>query len=209
MTDDRHWMYRRRGPRGDCDAEFFNGLQQFFDFVYSRPGVHLNAKIRCPCSKCGNLPHHNKATVTDHLLRYGFMDAYSVWWAHGETLSNNVDPWLATSDVASSSNIEEHVNAEDDIHHMVYDAFCPSENDRPRNETEFAYENVGDAPNRHAQSFYDLLRASTITLGPSSNNQTLLEWLSYMLHCKAKNNITGVGYNDIIQGCRQLLSQED
>ncbi|GKV09925.1 hypothetical protein SLEP1_g21358 [Rubroshorea leprosula] len=135
------------------------------------------------------------------------MDAYSVWWARGETLSNNVDPWLATSDVASSSNIqehvniEEHVNAEDDIHHMVYDAFCPSENDHP--------ENVGDAPNRHAQSFYDLLHASTIPLGPSSNNQTLLGWLSYMLHCKAKNNITGVGYNDIIQGCRQLLSPED
>ncbi|GKV39907.1 hypothetical protein SLEP1_g47607 [Rubroshorea leprosula] len=180
-----------------------------------RPGVHLNAEIRCPCSKCGHLPHHNKATVTDHLLRYGFMDAYSVWWAHGETLSNNVDPWLATSDVASSSNVEEHVNidehvnAEDDFHHMVYDAFCPSENDHPRNETEFASENVGDAPNRHAQSFYDLLRASTIPLGPSSNNQTLLGWLSYMLHCKAKNNITGVGYNDIIQGCRQLLSPED
>ncbi|GKV14333.1 hypothetical protein SLEP1_g25229 [Rubroshorea leprosula] len=213
MTDDHRWMYRRRGPRGDCDAEFFNGLQQFFDFVYSHPGVHLNAEIRCPCSKCGNLPHHNKATIIDHLLRYGFMDAYSAWWAHGETLSNNVDPWSTTSDVAFSSNIEEHVNVEEhvnaDIHHMVYDAFCPSEDDRPRNETEFASENVGDAPNRHAQSFYDLLRASTIPLGPSSNNQTLLGWLSYMLHCKAKNNITSVGYNDIIQGCRQLLSPED
>ncbi|GKU95339.1 hypothetical protein SLEP1_g8710 [Rubroshorea leprosula] len=207
MTDDRRWMYIRRGSRGDCDAEFFNGLQQFFDFGYSCLGVHLNAEIRYPYSKCENLPHHNKATVTDHLLRYGFMDAYSMWWAHGETLSHNVDPWLAASDVTSSSNIkehvniEEHVNANDDIHHMVYDAFCPSKNDRPRNEIEFASENVGDAPNRHAQSFYDLLRASTIPLGPSSNNQTLLGWLSYMLHCKAKNNITSVGYNDIIKGC--------
>ncbi|GLT24911.1 hypothetical protein SLA2020_000730 [Shorea laevis] len=209
MTDDRRWMYRRRGPRGDYDDEFFNGLQQFFDFVYSRPGVHPNAEIRCPCSKCGNLPHHNRALVTDHLLRYGFMDAYSVWWAHGEILSNNVDPWFAASDVASSSNIEEHVNAADDFHHMVYDAFCPSEYDRHRNETEFAYENVGDAPNRHAQSFYDLLRASTIPLGPASNDQTLLGWLSYMLHTKAKNNISGVGYNEIIHGCRKLLSPED
>ncbi|GKV48031.1 hypothetical protein SLEP1_g54870 [Rubroshorea leprosula] len=137
------------------------------------------------------------------------MDAYSVWWAHGETLSNNVDPWFAASDVASSSNIEEHGNAEDDFHHMVYDAFCPSENDRHRNEIEFASENVGDAPNNNAQSFYDLLRASTIPLGPASNNQTLLGWLSYMLHTKAKNNISGVGYNEIIHGCRKLLSPED
>ncbi|GLT28206.1 hypothetical protein SLA2020_031550 [Shorea laevis] len=78
------------------------------------------------------------------------MDAYFVWWAHGESLSNNVDPWLAVGDVASSSNIEEHVNAKNDFHHMVYDAFYPSEDDHPRNETEFASENVGDAPNRHA-----------------------------------------------------------
>ncbi|GLT40965.1 hypothetical protein SLA2020_150590 [Shorea laevis] len=92
---------------------------------------------------------------------------------------------------------------------MVYDAFCPSKNDRHRNETEFASENVGDAPNRHAQSFYYLLRASTISLGPTSNDQTLLGWLSYMLHAKAKNNISGVGYNEIIHGCRKLLSPED
>ncbi|GKV13406.1 hypothetical protein SLEP1_g24414 [Rubroshorea leprosula] len=130
------------------------------------------------------------------------MDAYSVWWAHGETLSNNVDPWFAASDVASSSNIEEHDNAKDDFHHMVYDAFCPSENDRHRNETKFASENVGDARNNNAQSFYDLLRASTIPLGSASNNQTLLGWLSYMLHTKAKNNISGVGYNEIIHGYR-------
>ncbi|GLT96829.1 hypothetical protein SLE2022_144250 [Rubroshorea leprosula] len=192
MTDDRRWMYRRRGPRGDCDVEFFNGLQQFFDFVYSCSSVHPNAEIRCPYSKCENLPHHNKATVTDHLLRYGFMDAYSVWWAHDETLSNNVDPLLAASDVASSSNIEEHVNAEDDFHHMVYDAFCPSENDRPRNETEFASENVGDAPNRHAQSFYELLHASTIPLGPSSNNQTLLEILIHLAQSTAWKHFDAV-----------------
>ncbi|GKV43311.1 hypothetical protein SLEP1_g50615 [Rubroshorea leprosula] len=129
--------------------------------------------------------------------------------AHGETLSNNVDPWFATGDVASSSNIEEHGNAEDDFHHMVYDAFCPSKNDRHRNETEFAYENVGDVPNNNAQSFYDLLRALTIPLGPASNNQTLLGWLSYMLHTKAKNNISGVGYNEIIHGYKKLLSPED
>ncbi|GKU96979.1 hypothetical protein SLEP1_g10160 [Rubroshorea leprosula] len=92
---------------------------------------------------------------------------------------------------------------------MVYDAFCPSENDRHRNETEFASENVGDAPNNNAQSFYDLLRASTIPLGPASNNQTLFGWLSYMLHTKAKNNISGVGYNEIIHGYRKLLSPED
>ncbi|GLT68134.1 hypothetical protein SLA2020_403920 [Shorea laevis] len=46
-----------------------------------------------------NLPHHNKVIVTKHLLNYGFMNAYSVWWAHGETLSGNVDPWLAICDV--------------------------------------------------------------------------------------------------------------
>ncbi|GLT96623.1 hypothetical protein SLE2022_142320 [Rubroshorea leprosula] len=97
------------------------------------------------------------------------MDEYSMWWAHGETLSNNVDLWLAIRDVTSSSNTEEHVNAEDDFHHMVYDAFYPSKNYHPTNETEFPTETIGDAPNRHAQAFYDLLHASTIPLGPSSN----------------------------------------
>ncbi|GLT87969.1 hypothetical protein SLE2022_060170 [Rubroshorea leprosula] len=46
MTDDRRWMYKRQGPHGDCDVQFFNGLQQFFDFVYSHPGVHPNNEIR-------------------------------------------------------------------------------------------------------------------------------------------------------------------
>ncbi|GLU23748.1 hypothetical protein SLE2022_397290 [Rubroshorea leprosula] len=209
MTDNRHWMYRRRGPRGDCDDEFFNGLDQFFDFVYNRPGQNPNAKIRCPCSKCRNLPHHNKVTVREHLVDNGFMDAYSIWWAHGEKLSNNADPWSAVCDVASSSNTEEHVNTENDFRHMVYDAFCPSENYQPMNETEFPSETVGDEPNRHAQTFYDLLRASTIPVGPSSNNQTLIGWLAYLLHTKSKNNITSVGFNEIIHGCRQLLSPED
>ncbi|GLT41119.1 hypothetical protein SLA2020_152050 [Shorea laevis] len=97
------------------------------------------------------------------------MDAYSMWWAHGETLSGNADPWLAIRDVGSSSNTEEHVNVEDDFQHMVYDAFCPYENNHHRNEIEFPAEIVGDTrdePNSHAQAFYDLLHASTIPLGP-------------------------------------------
>ncbi|GLU06567.1 hypothetical protein SLE2022_235910 [Rubroshorea leprosula] len=78
MTDDRRWMYKRRGPCGDYDGKFFNGLQQFFDFVYSRSGVYMNSEIRYPCNKCGNLPYQDKATIIEHLLNYGFMDAYSV-----------------------------------------------------------------------------------------------------------------------------------
>ncbi|GLT95589.1 hypothetical protein SLE2022_132630 [Rubroshorea leprosula] len=209
MTDNRCWMYRRRSPRGDCDDEFFDGLDQFFDFVYNCSGVNPNAKIRCPCSKYRNLSHHNKVTVREHLVDNGFMDAYSIWWAHGETLSSIADPWSVVCDVASSSNTEEHVNVEDDFCHMVYDSFCPFQNYHPMNETEFPGETVGGEPNRHAQTFYDLLRASTIPVGPSSNNQTLLGWLAYMLHTKFENNITGVGFNEIIHGCRQLLSLED
>ncbi|GLT37775.1 hypothetical protein SLA2020_120750 [Shorea laevis] len=172
--------------RGDCNDEFFNGLEQFFDFVYSRSGVNSNAKIHCPCSKCKDLSHH-KVVVREHLVDNGFMDAYYIWWAHGETLTNNVDPWSIVRDVASSSNTEKHVNAENDFHHMVYDTFCPSENYYPTNETKFPGETIGDEPNRNAQAFYDLLRASTIPLRPSSNNQIMLGWLAYMLHTKSKN----------------------
>ncbi|GLT49764.1 hypothetical protein SLA2020_232980 [Shorea laevis] len=209
MTDNHHWMYRQQGPREDCNDEFFNGLEQSFDFVYNRLSANSNAKIRYPCSKYRNLPHHNKVTKREHLVDNGFMDAYFVWWAHGETLGSNADPWSIIHDVASSSNIEEHVDDEDDFHHLVYDAFYLSKNYHPMTETEFQAETIRDEPSRHAQPFYDLLHASTIWLGPSSNNQTVLGWLAYMLHTKSKNNITGVGFNEIIHGYNQLLSLED
>ncbi|GLT27772.1 hypothetical protein SLA2020_027450 [Shorea laevis] len=63
-----------------------NSLMDYNNFLilYTVVLVSPNSEIRCPCSKCGNLPYQNKVTITEHLLNYGFMDAYSVWWAHGE-----------------------------------------------------------------------------------------------------------------------------
>ncbi|GLT83472.1 hypothetical protein SLE2022_017600 [Rubroshorea leprosula] len=147
--------------------------------------------------------------VWDHLTKYGFMNAYFVWWAHGKTFMNLVDPWSVTNLGDSSHSQDTHHDDRNDFLEMMYDAFCPKDDDNREMEGNFPNQHLDEEPNNRAKAFYDLLHASTIPLGGFERNETLLSWFSYMLHTKTANNITANGFNAILKGCRRLLSAED
>ncbi|GLU21477.1 hypothetical protein SLE2022_376130 [Rubroshorea leprosula] len=163
----------------------------------------------CPCTKCFNLPLMTQGMVWDHLIKYGFMNVYSVWWAHGETFVNSADPWSATNLGQSSHSQDTHHDERNDFREMVYDAFCLEDDDSQEIEGNFPNQHMDEEPNNQAKVFYDLLHASTIPLGSSKRNEIVLSWLSYMLHTKIANNIATNGFNAILKGCRRLLSAED
>ncbi|GLU16029.1 hypothetical protein SLE2022_324790 [Rubroshorea leprosula] len=96
--------------------------------------------------------------VWDHLTKYGFMNAYSVWWAHGE----------------SSHSQDTHHDERNDFREMVYDAFCPEDDDNREMEGNFPNQHLDEEPNNQAKAFYDLLHASTIPLGSAKRNETVL-----------------------------------
>ncbi|GLT46156.1 hypothetical protein SLA2020_199330 [Shorea laevis] len=200
--EDRSWMYRRLTPRGEIYNEFYNEVEYFLQFAYNSLGLQLNDLIRCPCTKCFNLSLMTREMVWDHLTKYGFMNAHFVWWAHGETFVNSADPWSTTNLGESSHSQYTHHDERNDFREMAYYAFCPDDDDNWEIESNFPNQHLDEEPNNQAKAFYDLLHASTIPLGSSERNETVLSCLSYMLHTKTANNITANGFNAILKGCR-------
>ncbi|GLT29179.1 hypothetical protein SLA2020_040600 [Shorea laevis] len=123
------WMYGRRTPRGEIYNEFHNKVEYFLQFAYNSLGLQPNDLIKYPYSKCFNLPLMTRVMVWDHLTKYGFMNAYSVSWTHGEIFVNSTDPWFATNLGESSHSQDTHHDERNDFREMVYDAFYPEDDD--------------------------------------------------------------------------------
>ncbi|GLT28457.1 hypothetical protein SLA2020_033910 [Shorea laevis] len=207
--DHRSCMYRRQTSQGEIYDEFYNGVEYFLQFAYSRLGFGSNDLIRCSCTKCFNLPLMTQEMVREHLIENGFMIAYFVWWAYYETFVNSADPWSAVNLGESSQSQDAHHDDQNDFCEMVYDAFCPRDDDYRKIESNFPIQHLDEEPNNQAKAFYDLLHASTIPVDNFDRNKTLLSWLSCMLHTKTMNNITGGGFNAIMKGYKRLLSAEN
>ncbi|GLT90340.1 hypothetical protein SLE2022_082790 [Rubroshorea leprosula] len=136
--------------------------------------------------------------VWDDLIKNGFMNAYSIWWAHSETFMNLADPWSAANLGESSHSQDTQHDERNDFHEMVYDAFCPDD-DHQEMEGNLPNQHLDEELNNPAKAFYDLFHAPTIPLGSSNRNETVFSWLSYMLHTKTTNNITVAGFDAIIE----------
>ncbi|GLT29085.1 hypothetical protein SLA2020_039720 [Shorea laevis] len=112
--------------------------------------------------------------VWDDLIKNCFMNAYSIWWAHGETFMNSADPWFAANLGESSHSQDTQLDERNDFHEMVYDAFCPKDDDHQEIEGNFPNQHLDEELNNQAKAFYDLLHASTIPLGSSNRNEIVL-----------------------------------
>ncbi|GKV36721.1 hypothetical protein SLEP1_g44820 [Rubroshorea leprosula] len=112
-------MYRRRTPREEIYDEFYNGVEHFVQFAYNSLDLELNDLIKCHCPKCFNLSLMTWGMVWDHLTKNGFMNAYFVWWAHGETFVNSANPRFAVNLGESSHSQDTHHDERIDFHETV------------------------------------------------------------------------------------------
>ena len=85
-------------PRAGNDLTF---LHSVIKFVAAAKKHHLSLgreRIICPCSRCQNNLLHEDSMVKSHLLRYGFIENYTIWKFHGE-----VDPSITGASERNSS----------------------------------------------------------------------------------------------------------
>ncbi|XP_043817332.1 uncharacterized protein LOC122725001 [Manihot esculenta] len=91
MHSDRGWMYARLKD-GLLNPLFLEGLNEFISAAKQFPDCLNGELIRCPCNrfKCQNRSFEDENTVRFHLMKYGFVRDYYVWYLHGEIQNYNV-----------------------------------------------------------------------------------------------------------------------
>ncbi|KAK1375606.1 hypothetical protein POM88_031799 [Heracleum sosnowskyi] len=143
MNNDRAWMYQRLDSQGCLNPAFVNGVENFMEYVISRPSSLDGINIRCPCFNCKNIKFWNAETVKLHLLKKGFVRNYYEWDRHGE-------PCIVRQSGEPSSthysNTQDRRDEDNLMYNMVMDAAGPSFNP--------------EMPNPGVQKLYDILDSS-------------------------------------------------
>lgn len=94
-----------------------DGVQRFLNFAFDN--ASQDNLILCPCLKCANINWHGREVVHEHLVVFGFLRGYTIWFFHGECL-----PSRSSSIVPPTSrNNQNHSSGQDDIEGMLRDAF--------------------------------------------------------------------------------------
>lgn len=160
----REWM--------ECDNRlsktYRDGVFDFLEYAFSKAGD--SQVISCPCLQCHNSSHHDRSTVSTHLIMYGIDKRYTTWYFHGESLIN-----VDTEE--EDDNIELDVGDDDKIGEMLGDMFP---NIDPLNEINMEEEE----PNEYAKTFYKLLQENEQPLYEGSKCSKLSA-LVKLLHLKS------------------------
>ncbi|XP_047339972.1 uncharacterized protein LOC124943518 [Impatiens glandulifera] len=79
MAPDKKWMDLINDRIGN---EYGKGVEKFLDYAFERLGP--TNEIRCPCVKCVNVDSGSRELVQMHLIVYGILQNYRLWYHDGE-----------------------------------------------------------------------------------------------------------------------------
>ncbi|KAJ9539492.1 hypothetical protein OSB04_032225 [Centaurea solstitialis] len=197
MSTNREWMYKKNDNQGCLSRGFVNALEGFLDFAYANEGTverktmrhGIVLRIRCPCSKCQNTHHRERDDMKSHLMKYGFMLGYTMWWAHGETYHHTYHQDVGQSSNPIVDHNEGYVEMVND--QMVHDGMTWEE----------------QTPNPYAQGFYDMLQAADEPLWDGGPNFSKLGAATRMLHWKAEHNVPVATYDPNYGMIKEMLPE--
>ena len=197
MDADRSWMYRRIkiDGRGLVDA-YRDGVSNFMNKAIEHAD-DLNGKMRCPCLKCKNMIWKTADEVKFDLYSRGFVDGYSVWIHHGESVEFRE---LSDSTVDQSDNY--------DVVEMLVDAYGPTNIDWAENEHASSSADQ-QKPNDSAAAFYKMLSESGTPLYPEHDKHTRLSAVTKLLHYKNEHDCSERGFNDLLAIFREFLPKDN
>jgi hypothetical protein len=67
------------------DSRYLREVRKFITAAKVDRDISKRSTIICPCSHCKNQTTYvDERTVQSHLIRYGFMENYTVWTHHSE-----------------------------------------------------------------------------------------------------------------------------
>ncbi|KAL4559342.1 hypothetical protein LXL04_031480 [Taraxacum kok-saghyz] len=131
MTSNREWMYTKRLFRnGAFNEEFRLYIFDFLEFAYTNAtniqhttveGVEV-LEIRCPCRICKNLHYKPRDLVELHLCHKGFMEGYTLWYAHGE-LYQPPEIGQCSNPQATQDNDDNDDNIPHEVVNQMYERF--------------------------------------------------------------------------------------
>ncbi|XP_059665085.1 uncharacterized protein LOC132311264 [Cornus florida] len=93
MVMDKEWMHMTYR----VDPKYLEGARRFADQAQANAG-HPE-KILCPCNCCLNAKHQHFDMVFRHLLENGMDQSYTIWYFHGENLSESLRHGSDVNDV--------------------------------------------------------------------------------------------------------------
>ncbi|XP_063940533.1 uncharacterized protein LOC135149261 [Daucus carota subsp. sativus] len=181
MASDRSWITRSRYNESRyLTDEYKNGVEDFIRFACENLSGGV---IRCPCGNCKNKHYKTPTAVKLDLYRYGMMQWYTIWTAHGEKMPEEK---IETS----TRNVGD---GDDDMYHDADDML------RDIGEANRYFENVDDEPNPAAKEFYKMLHSASEPIYPSNVNYTTFEFVNELLHFKNKHNCSNNGFDDLLK----------
>ncbi|XP_017234788.1 uncharacterized protein LOC108208774 [Daucus carota subsp. sativus] len=184
MASDRSWISRSRYNESRyLTVEYKNGVDDFIKFACENLRGGSDGLIRCPCGNCKNKHYKDPIAVKLDLYRYGIMQWYTIWTAHGEKMPEE--------NIGTSTR-----NVGDGDVDMYYDA---DDMLRDIGEANRYCEKMDDEPNPAAKEFYKMLHSASEPIYPSNVNYTTFEFVNELLHFKNKHNCSNNGFDELLK----------
>uniref|UniRef100_A0A251V5A0 Putative transposon, En/Spm-like, Transposase-associated domain protein n=2 Tax=Helianthus annuus TaxID=4232 RepID=A0A251V5A0_HELAN len=198
-------MYEKIDSNGFLNSEYCDNVELFLDFAFSKEDVvdtrvnmhgETARDIKCPCYKCQNINYRDRATVQNHLFKYGFMLRYEIWSEHGEKSNHDVGQSSTTMEIDDDDD-------DDGCKRMVLDNLCSCDYTSSTLE--------GCVPNPEAKRFYDMLEAADEPLweGEKATSFSKLQAATSFLTWKSLFNVSIAAYNFNLSMINALLPENN
>lgn len=94
--------------------EYVKGVEGFLRFAITNSMV-IDGKIRCPCEKCNNFLFQLMRDVIDHIISFGFLQNYTHWHYHGESVLSSQSSQVGHSRTLKTIRLDHTQNFKVDI----------------------------------------------------------------------------------------------
>ncbi|XP_043807342.1 uncharacterized protein LOC122721981 [Manihot esculenta] len=201
MHSDRGWMYARLKD-GLLNPLFLEGLNEFISAAKQFPDCLNGELIRCPCNrfKCQNRSFEDENTIRFHLMKYGFVRDYYVWYLHGEIQNYNAVHRRSIDSTDNTCNVEyQHGEFSNAYEQLVADAAGPS----------FSPSISTEPPNQSTQRLYDMLAVANKELWPGCENHSQLSAVARILNMKSEHHLSERCFDNICQLIKKILPTDN
>ncbi|XP_047326651.1 uncharacterized protein LOC124930343 [Impatiens glandulifera] len=209
MRSDRIWMYNYKPSSNQREFvdQFLNDLLEFMSFATSQFAYMDGDKIQCPCTKCRIKKFIPPNLCQTHLIKFGFIDNYYTWIAHGEPIQNSKVfqyPRKRPSRVMNEWN-DQQFGGSNAYESMIFDIVSSYHANT---------ENKGSTSNSNdihilSERFWKALNAAHQPIWPGHPTERKLSATVKLLNIKSDNNWSERAVNENLDFIKSLLPQEN
>lgn len=181
---DKTWL----NIRNRNDPSYLKGADEFVKFAASNR--KNSSEIICPCNKCRNMRFVKKDDVIEHIVVDGFLEGYTCWIFHGESMSSTI-----TNNQSPTG---------DEMQDMLHDAFgVPTMNIvsdwAGEARAEASSTNTRQGLDDNTQNFFNLLKEAECELYPGCKKYSKLSFVVRLLHLKCLDGWSNKSFTMLLE----------